>query len=203
MRFCWTENSNIAAAAASPEIQEKREATPVALLRLDDVAVQRDGVQVRQRPQDVHLRHDEDGVGVQVQHAQLAQLTQHLQPREEEPAVGQRSGVSDGTAAVGLTLWMWEIWLKDRSSQESSEGSDRKWLMGRKRSCSSLMLLLLSRSERLLYFLSASRRTGRKPRVGSIFHDSDTHTYTQQVSFHFVEMTFIKVKIRQNRAEWV
>lgn len=67
---------------------------PVALLRLDDVAVQRDGVQVRQRRQDVHLRHDEDGVGVQVQHAQLTQLAQHLQPREGEAAVGQGSEVS-------------------------------------------------------------------------------------------------------------
>lgn len=67
--------------------------TPVALLRLDDVAVQRDGVQVRQRRQHVHLRHDEDGVGVQVEHAQLTQLAQHLQPQEGELAVGQRSGV--------------------------------------------------------------------------------------------------------------
>lgn len=55
---------------------------PVALLRLDDVAMQRNGVEVWQRRQVVHLRHDEDGVGVQVQHAQLTQLAQHLQPQE-------------------------------------------------------------------------------------------------------------------------
>lgn len=95
-----------------------------------------------------------------------------------------REGRAAAAAAAALTLWMCETWLKDRSSQDSSDGSDRKWLMGRKRSCSSLMLLLLSRSERLLYFLSASRLRGRKPRVGSIFHDSD-HTHTAgQVSFH-------------------
>lgn len=82
-----------------------REATPVALLCLDDIAMQRDGVQVRQRRQDVHLRHDEDAVGVQVQHAQLSQLTQHLQPREEEPVVGQGSEVmGHGGGAVNVIL---------------------------------------------------------------------------------------------------
>lgn len=62
----------------------KGDATPVALLLLNDVAVQCDGVQVRQRRQHVHLRHDKDGVGVQIQHAQFTQLAQLLQPQEEE-----------------------------------------------------------------------------------------------------------------------
>lgn len=115
---------------------------------------------------------------------------------------GQRSGVREGTAAVGLTLWMCETWLKDRSSQESSEGSDRKWLMGRKRSCSSLMLLLLKRSERLLYFLSASRLRGRKPRVGSIFHDSDTHTHTLKVRFSFCAHWVQCLARGHNRLGW-
>lgn len=75
---------------------------------------------------------------------------------------------------------MCEIWLKDRSSQESMEGSDRKWLTGRKRSWRSLILLLLRRSERLVYFRSESLVKGLRPLVGSSFHDSDnTHTHTR------------------------